>query len=247
MSSKERIAQWPIIVRICLAGRGDGHLPDTDLVVRVTSEKSLAISCPSHRQTLGWSSLGRVSRDLWFELFNHVLAFKIPDLDRWAGGGAQPVTVGREAQSVDGVGVVQGVQVFAIIEVPQHGFGILATGGTQRTIGRHGYSVQVASVALLLDSVFALGQGIPQLDGFISGSTDNLTIIGGEGHAQNIVAAIFKTPGGSAGRQIPQSQVLVPRSGQGEVSIRRQDNVWDEVSVSMKALLGDPVVLFITG
>merc|ERR1719242_806184 len=81
------------------------------------------------------------------------------------------------------------------------------------------------SVSLLLDSVFALGQGIPQLDGFISGSTDNLTIIGGEGHAQNIVAVIFKTPGGSAGKKIPQSQVLVPRSGQGEVSIRRQDNV----------------------
>merc|ERR1711988_1895871 len=50
--------QWPIIVRICLAGRGDGNLPDTDLVVRVTSKKSLAISGPSHRQTLGWSSLG---------------------------------------------------------------------------------------------------------------------------------------------------------------------------------------------
>ena len=113
---------------------------------------------------MGWSSLGRVSRNLGLELFNHVLAFKIPDLDGWAGGGAQPVAVGREAQSVDGVSVVQGVQVFAIIEVPQHGFGILATGGTQRTIRRHGYSVQVASVANVIGLEPAVGQ-VPYLIG----------------------------------------------------------------------------------
>merc|ERR1719273_2660227 len=81
-----RIAQWPIIVRIRLTGRGDRNLPDTDLVIRVTSEKCLAISGPSHRQTLRRSSLGRVSRNLRFELFDHVLAFKIPNFkSKWIG------------------------------------------------------------------------------------------------------------------------------------------------------------------
>merc|ERR1739848_371669 len=270
---------------------GDRHLPDANLVIRVTSKQSLAISRPSHRQTLGRSSLGRVSWDFGFELFNHVLAFQIPNLDRWASGSAQPVTVGGEAKGVDGVGVIQSVQMFAIIEIPQHCFGVLAAGGTQRTVGRHGYGVQVSgvsevvglepavgqvpdldifipaarhndgvlvvggepnarnpfSVTLLLDGVFALSQSIPQLDGLVSGSTDNLPVIGRKSNAQNIVAVIFKTPGGTSSGQIPQSQVLVPRSGQGKVSIRREDNIRNKVSVSMETLLGDSIVLLIAG
>merc|ERR1719266_975277 len=142
-----RIAQWPIIVRICLTGRGDGNLPDTDLVIRVTSKKCLAISRPSHRQTLRRSSLGRVSRNLRFELFNHVLAFKIPNLNGWSSGSAQPVAVGRETQCVDGISVIQGVQVFAVIEVPKHSFGVLATGSTQGTVGRHSDGVQITGVS----------------------------------------------------------------------------------------------------
>ena len=37
--------------------------------------------------------------------------------------------------------------MLAIIQIPEHGLGILATGGTQGTIGRHGNGVQVASVS----------------------------------------------------------------------------------------------------
>lgn len=48
-----------------------------------------------------------------------------PDLDAWAGGGTQPVTVGAEAQGIDGVSTVQGVQVLALVQVPQHGLAVL--------------------------------------------------------------------------------------------------------------------------
>merc|ERR1711997_182915 len=85
--------------------------------------------------------------DLWSELFYHVFAFQIPDFDAWACSSTEPVSVGREYEAVDGIGVVESVQVFAIIQIPQHGFGVLSTGGTQGTIGRHGDGVQVASVS----------------------------------------------------------------------------------------------------
>ena len=75
-----------------LTSGGDRHLPDTDLVIRVTSKQSLTISRPSHGQALGRSSLGRVSGYFGFELLNHVLAFKIPNLDGWASGSAQPTS-----------------------------------------------------------------------------------------------------------------------------------------------------------
>lgn len=48
-----------------------------------------------------------------------------PDLDAGSSGGTQPVTVGAEAEGIDGVTTVQGVEVLAFIQVPQHGLTIL--------------------------------------------------------------------------------------------------------------------------
>lgn len=48
-----------------------------------------------------------------------------PDLDAGASGSTEPVTVGAEAQGIDGVPTVQGVEVLALIQVPQHGLAIL--------------------------------------------------------------------------------------------------------------------------
>ncbi len=101
------------------------------------------------------------------------------------------------------------------------------------------------SVTLLLDGVLALGQGVPQLDGLVPGARDNLAIIGRESDAQNIMAVILKAASGASSRQIPQSQVLVPRSGQGKVTVRGQDDVRDEVTMSMETLLGHTIVVLI--
>lgn len=49
-----------------------------------------------------------------------------PDLDARASSGAEPVAVGTEAESVDVVAAVQGVQVLAFIQVPQHRLAVLS-------------------------------------------------------------------------------------------------------------------------
>lgn len=48
-----------------------------------------------------------------------------PNLDTGASGGTQPVTVGAEAEGIDGVTTVQGIEVLAFIQVPQHGLAVL--------------------------------------------------------------------------------------------------------------------------
>ena len=58
----------------------------------------------------------------------------------------EKIPVRAECEGVDGVGVVQSVQMLAVIEIPEHGLGVLAAGGAQRTVGRHGHRVQVAVV-----------------------------------------------------------------------------------------------------
>ena len=52
-------------------------------------------------------------------------SLQVPDLDGGLGGGAQPVAVGGEAQGVDDVAGVQGVQALALGQVPQHGHAVL--------------------------------------------------------------------------------------------------------------------------
>lgn len=53
---------------------------------------------------------------------------------------------------------------------------------------------------------------------------------------------------GLAGSQIPQTQSLIPGTGQSVVTVGRQHNVADEVRVSVQTLLGVAVVgILITG
>lgn len=47
---------------------------------------------------------------------------------------------------------------------------------------------------------------------------------------------VFKTTGGLASSQIPQAQGLVPGTRQGEVTVRGQDDVGNEVRVAIKTL-----------
>lgn len=58
---------------------------------------------------------------------------------------------------------------------------------------------------------------------------------------------VLETTGGLSGGQVPQTQGLVPGTGQSVVAVRRQNNVADEVAVAVQTLLGDTVVGFVTG
>ena len=57
------------------------------------------------------------------------------------------VPVGRESKCIDGIIVVKGVKMLAIIQVPEHGLGVLSAGCAQGTVGWHSHSVQVSVVA----------------------------------------------------------------------------------------------------
>lgn len=79
-------------------------------------------------------------------------------------------------------------------------------------------------MALVGDGELAVTQGVPQLDGAVARAGDNLAVVGREGDGQNIVVVADEATGGGAGRQLPESQGLVPRSGQG-VSAVGGDNL----------------------
>ena len=53
--------------------------------------------------------------------------------------------------------MIQGVEVLAIIKVPQQGLDILTSGSTEGTVGRHGDGVEVAGVADVVGLQLAVG------------------------------------------------------------------------------------------
>ena len=82
------------------------------------------------------------------------------------------IPVGAEGEGIDGISMVQGVEVLAIIEIPQHGLGILAAGSAEGTIRGHGDGVQVASVTNVVGLQLAVGQ-VPDLDKLVPSATDD--------------------------------------------------------------------------
>ena len=68
---------------------------------------------------------------------------------------------------MDGVAAVQSVEVLAIVEVPQHGLGVLASTGAERTIRRQGHGVDVSSVTNVVGLQLAVGQ-VPNLNNIIN-------------------------------------------------------------------------------
>lgn len=69
-------------------------------------------------------------------------------------------------------------------------------------------------VALVCDGELAVTEGVPQLDGAVSGSGDDLTVVGGEGDGENIVGVADEAAGGGARGKLPEAESLVPRGGQ---------------------------------
>ena len=119
--------------------------PDSDGAVGHTGEQGLSVGGPS--QGKGFRGLGVVAREgFGSELVDDRLGLEVEDLDARLGGGAQPVSVGREDERVDNVSGLERVQVLAVVQVPKHGDTVLTTGGGQGSVGGDGEGVDVAGV-----------------------------------------------------------------------------------------------------
>jgi len=65
-------------------------------------------------------------------------------------------------------------------------------------------------VSIFLDSVFALGKGVPELDGLISGSGHDLSVISGECNRHDVLGVVLEPTGALSGLQVPQAKGLIP-------------------------------------
>ena len=108
------------------------------------------------------------------EDYIYALALEIEDLDACRGGSAEPVAVGGEDEGVDDVTGLEGVEVLALVEVPEHGNTILAAGGSERAVGRDRDGVDVAGVAVVVGLELELRE-LPNLRRAISTVSVNVS------------------------------------------------------------------------
>lgn len=69
-------------------------------------------------------------------------------------------------------------------------------------------------MALVGDGELAVTEGVPQLDGAVTGTGNDLAVVGGERDGQDVVVVADKGAGGVTGGQLPETERLVPRGGQ---------------------------------
>jgi hypothetical protein len=78
-------------------------------------------------------------------------------------------------------------------------------------------------VSLLSDGELAVAESVPELDGSIARSRDNLSVIGREGDGENIVRVPNKSSGCSTGSKLPEAESLVPGGRECIGSVRGDD------------------------
>jgi len=130
--------------------------PDSDEVVAETGEESLTVGGPSEGSALGLSGLLGEVGEVRSEVVDDRLGLEVEDLDGGGGSSTEPVSVGGEDEGVDNVSGLEGVEVLALVEVPEHGDTVLTTGGGEGSIGGDGKGVDVTGVTVVVGLQLAL-------------------------------------------------------------------------------------------
>lgn len=101
-------------------------------------------------------------------------------------------------------------------------------------------------MAILLDVVFALAEGIPELDGSVARARDDLPVVSAEADGQNIGGVADEAASGGSGVEIPEAESVVPGRREGELTVGRDNDIRDEVVVSVEDFFRGAVPRFVT-
>ncbi|RAL41491.1 hypothetical protein DM860_010285 [Cuscuta australis] len=91
----------------------------------------------------------------------------------------------------------------------------------------------------VLNSVLALAESVPQLNCLVPGRGNNLTIIDGKRHGKDVLSVADEPTRSGSRLEVPETELSVPRTGESELAVGRENNVLDEVRMSGEAAMGD--------
>ena len=102
-------------------------------------------------------------------------------------------------------------------------------------------------VTILLDGVLALTKGVPELDGAVTRTGHDLTVVGRERHGKHVLGVTLELLGALTRLDLPKAEGSVPGAGKGELTVGGKHDVGDKVVVTAKGTTGETVVTLLTG
>jgi len=160
------------------------HIPNTDNAIGIPCIEGVSVSLPAKGGADGVVGLAVEPLDVLAKVSDDALALEIPDLDGGIRSSAEPVSVGAEGEGVDDGPSVEGIEVLALVQVPEARGAVLATRGAQGTVRGYGDGVEVPSVTGEVVLLAAVAQ-VPHLHQLVPPTRDDDggLGVGGEAHA----------------------------------------------------------------
>lgn len=126
-------------------------------------------------------------------------------------------------------------------QVPDLDFGIPAArdddwvvGGWAELNSRHPFGMALVSAGRTLLDPLALAKSVPKSDRLIATATDDLSVVGTESDAHDVVFVALEDGAGDAALDVPKTEGLVPRSRNGKSTARTDNDVADKVAVAFE-------------
>nr|GMC80188.1 Zinc finger, CCHC-type [Ipomoea batatas] len=187
------------------------------------------------------------------EIHNNALAFQIPNLNAGLSSSTEPndsIFASASAQRAirrhsNGVHVAcvaskSGTELAVgqipdfdgSIPRPRNNGGLESAGAEANT--RNPFVVTIG----VLNSVLALTQSVPQLDGAVTGRRHNLAVINGEGNRQHVLGVANEPAGCGTGLKVPEAELTVPGAGESKLAVGRENHVLNKVGVAGEAAAG---------
>ena len=124
--------------------------------------------------------------------------------------------------------------------------------------GREAHAGDPVVVGLVDDGVLALAKGVPQLDGLVARSRDDLAVVGAEGDREDILLVArerLRAPlllaslvlGALASGEVPEGESSVPGSRHAELAVAGERDVLDRVRVAAERPAAGALDLSLTG
>jgi len=171
--------------------------------------------------------------------------------------GSAEGTIGRDSDSVQvSLVVLEGVLQqlrLGVLEVPDLDLLVPAARneeGRGRSGGesdaRHPFVVSSSLGGIALGTVdqvvLHLAEGIPELDGAVTASRDDLSVVTGESDRQNVFSVADESADAVAISDVPKAEGAVPGGGDSALGIGGEDDIRHEVVVASQSSLGIAIV-----
>jgi hypothetical protein len=178
--------------------------------------------------------------------FERVEVLALVDIPEHSGAvlatGSAEGSVGGDGDVVDDTGVTREVSAeLEVVKIPDLDEPVPTSRDDKRLLGgRREPDAGDPVLMLVIDKgVLALTEGVPELDTSVTTGRDDLSVVSGEGNREDIRSVTDEGTDGGTGGDVPESESLVPRSRQGEETVRRDAYVLDSLVMTSKGTLGE--------